>query len=1003
MPTMKDIREQYPEYNDLSDGALAAKLHKAFYADMPFNDFSQKISLTEKPQEEGLWEGFVKPTLKAIPKVAGATAGSIVSMPIAGVAGLSRLATTGSLDEANKTVEGVSSIPQQLLDTPAEQQGMENIGLAMKPFQMAGEGWGQIGRATGIPYAEPILGSIGEASAIFGLPALGGKVRSGFKNLDQLREALSNKPVDMPPVPLEPMRGPSVTPLPRGDSITEGVLQMGNAEGAIPQPLPRKTMEAESAQQMGGVSSLPPESTLYGGIPGIAQMADVGKWIANTTPARKLAAFFNPESTVPQGKEWMYSRQKAKGMTALGEKLAESFVQKYKGIKPEDRQLIWEQMNSGADVSTLPKELQTAAREFRVLDNSLGKMLVDSGLMSEETYLANMGNHIRYIYNIHQGGGDLVGSMGQKLDTKFIKSRKDMTDVERQQLGLIKDPVQAIANSIADTYRAVGMANHFQTIANNPNWIFEPTAITIEGKKMGIGKVQKMLDAYDGVEKSGQALNDTQIAYRSTLRNALKDAQAVKVPKDYIPLNGSQYGALDGQYVRKAIAQDIKPILDVFKSSSETANKVVSGIVMANGLWKMKNVALNIPTAARNTISNPIQLLMSGMRPDHVVTRTGQAIVDIAKGGKYYDEALKQGLFKTNFTTGELQDIMNVARNFDQNNWTGFISQVQQLGKYYGKIDDVFKLAKFIDERGMGKAANEAAYQANKWGMDYSFTHPALKILRNSPIGAPFISYQYKIAPLIVESMMKRPWVGASIMSLPILLQKAVTENMTDDDAKRYIESLPEYVKNKQVFLIPGIHGMNALDVSYMVPWGNWFQVADSVKDGKVSKAFKQMGVASGLLPSVMYGVTTGKDLFTGNDIVSPLEKYDPKATAWAITKWIWAQAAPPMLTENSVAGKVSEHLQHGQTSKGLKTEGMNVWPRIGGVNIYPVDPSGKVKGDRFEIQNVRKALMRKMFDRNLSPEERRGATEAYRMAVQSIRPSPANPTTDDTNIDEGL
>ena len=54
-----------------------------------------------------------------------------------------RLATTGSLDEANKTVEGVSSNPQQLLDTPAEQQGMENIGLAMKPFKWR-EGWGKL-------------------------------------------------------------------------------------------------------------------------------------------------------------------------------------------------------------------------------------------------------------------------------------------------------------------------------------------------------------------------------------------------------------------------------------------------------------------------------------------------------------------------------------------------------------------------------------------------------------------------------------------------------------------------------------------------------------------------------------------------------------------------------------------------------------------------------------------------------------------------------------------
>ncbi len=61
------------------------------------------------------------------------------------------------------------------------------------------------------------------------------------------------------------------------------------------------------------------------------------------------------------------------------------------------------------------------------------------------------------------------------------------------------------------------------------------------------------------------------------------------------------------------------------------------------------------------------------------------------------------------------------------------------------------------------------------------------------------------------------------------------------------------------------------------------------------------------------------------------------KAAAWDITKWMWQQAAPPMMTETSVAGKVSEHIQHGQTKQGMKTEGMNVWPRIAGVNIYPV------------------------------------------------------------------
>jgi len=188
------------------------------------------------------------------------------------------------------------------------------------------------------------------------------------------------------------------------------------------------------------------------------------------------------------------------------------------------------------------------------------------------------------------------------------------------------------------------------------------------------------------------------------------------------------------------------------------------------------------------------------------------------------------------------------------------------------------------------------------------------------------------------------------------------------------------------VLLIPGTHGMNALDISYMVPWGNWYQVANSVKDEKITKAFKQLGIASGLLPSLMYGVTTGKDLFTNKDIVDPLNQYDNKAAAWDMTKWMWQQVAPPMLTETSVAGKVSEHLQHGQTSKGLKTEGMNVWPRVVGVNIYPVDPMGKARGERYEIRNVRKALARKIYDKNLSQKEREAARQAYMMAVKEIR-----------------
>ena len=41
-----EIRQKYPQYNDLSDEELAKGLHKKFYSDMDFGEFSNKIGLT---------------------------------------------------------------------------------------------------------------------------------------------------------------------------------------------------------------------------------------------------------------------------------------------------------------------------------------------------------------------------------------------------------------------------------------------------------------------------------------------------------------------------------------------------------------------------------------------------------------------------------------------------------------------------------------------------------------------------------------------------------------------------------------------------------------------------------------------------------------------------------------------------------------------------------------------------------------------------------------------
>lgn len=43
MPTMAEVREKFPQYNDMSDADLAGALHRKFYADMPVAEFHDKI------------------------------------------------------------------------------------------------------------------------------------------------------------------------------------------------------------------------------------------------------------------------------------------------------------------------------------------------------------------------------------------------------------------------------------------------------------------------------------------------------------------------------------------------------------------------------------------------------------------------------------------------------------------------------------------------------------------------------------------------------------------------------------------------------------------------------------------------------------------------------------------------------------------------------------------------------------------------------------------------
>jgi hypothetical protein len=64
----QEVRQKYPQYNDLSDDQLAAGLHQKYYSDMPFNDFASAIGYEPTPQATaGRIAGRFFETIKSAP------------------------------------------------------------------------------------------------------------------------------------------------------------------------------------------------------------------------------------------------------------------------------------------------------------------------------------------------------------------------------------------------------------------------------------------------------------------------------------------------------------------------------------------------------------------------------------------------------------------------------------------------------------------------------------------------------------------------------------------------------------------------------------------------------------------------------------------------------------------------------------------------------------------------------------------------------------------------
>lgn len=128
MANIAEIRQQYPQYKDMSDADLGAALHKKYYSDMPFAEFSQKVGLASIGQEQ-----FGPETERQMMKrEAGEDLDSYKAGLVSGASGI----TSGTNDELMAGISALGSVPITGVIDVANRMGADI------PNPLAGKGGG---------------------------------------------------------------------------------------------------------------------------------------------------------------------------------------------------------------------------------------------------------------------------------------------------------------------------------------------------------------------------------------------------------------------------------------------------------------------------------------------------------------------------------------------------------------------------------------------------------------------------------------------------------------------------------------------------------------------------------------------------------------------------------------------------------------------------------------------------------------------------------------------
>lgn len=252
MATLQEIRQQYPEYKDLSDMELARGLHAKHYSDMEFGTFARKIGMFDEPAVTGVSD------YNALQSKRAGGVGPMLTQPIeyrTALEGAGKFFTDMKLG-----AQQLARLHPMIPDKPALYREAETKRETDAPLMATGAGQaGYVG--AGVLSTLPVAAIPGAASvpgsAVLGggLGALQPTATDGERILNTAAGAalggavplVANKALALLSKPLAPMRPPAAA----GGSVGASASAAGSMSAQASPSLQSAVARVEARQPLG--------------------------------------------------------------------------------------------------------------------------------------------------------------------------------------------------------------------------------------------------------------------------------------------------------------------------------------------------------------------------------------------------------------------------------------------------------------------------------------------------------------------------------------------------------------------------------------------------------------------------------------------------------------------------------------------------------------------------------------------------------------------------------